>query len=430
MHRIPPMRRAKGPRIFCRRFLGFFASLVLSVRFAAAQVIEGPDWAVCFSLPSQSTNLSLPGEFSIRDRLTAQIDQLQQGHAAALATFTLSGDSLQTGAAASILAATSRALDRGASVHFVGDSMIKPAKEFQPGLSLRRLSRRPVNPLALSISPKSTLMHHKTAIFDYGDDDQCCFVASGNFTGAANTRQWNIALLVRNPDLYRAFAAEMNEFRQGRFGPKKQRNHDRTPFRLQDSWGTCWVRFAPFPSSPGGPVNAETDIRRLIDDAEEEIVFAMHRFNRAPLRRALVAAANRGIRVRGVIPESDRGTNQLAISGPTARYFANPANYTGTNRVELLPVRVRADGPEWDAGEQDLAHTKYALIDPNGRRPFVIHGAANWTISGLVDPNGNDESILFLRHRGIAQAFLAQFHRMTGTRAEALPDIPLVARAP
>jgi len=149
----------------------------------------------------------------------------------------------------------------------------------------------------------------------------------------------------------------------------------------------------------------------------------MHHFNRPPLRRALVAAANRGLRVAGVIPESDRGTNRFAISGATVRYFANPNLYTGTNRVHLLPARVNAVGPALDSGQPDLVHLKYALVDPSGPRPVVIHGAANWTASGLTSPAGNDESTLFLRHAGIARAFLEQFHCMTGT-ATAPPSAP------
>ncbi len=47
---------------------------------------------------------------------------------------------------------------------------------------------------------------------------------------------------------------------------------------------------------------------------------------------------------------------------------------------------------------------------------MVIHGAAKWTEAGLSKPDGNDECILFLRHAGIAQAFLEQFRRMTEAR--------------
>ena len=386
-----------------------------------AQLIASNDWAVGYSLPTQSESVFLNGEYIIRDMLLKGIERLSNGHNAAIATFTFSGDSTETGAAGPILQALDSALNRGAGVHFVVDSAVKRHKEYSPGLSLTRLSKRRRNPLVLSVGPYQSLMHHKVALFDYGESNRWVLVASGNFTGAANMNQWNIALLARNEQLHAAFAAEMAEFKARRYGGQKQQPHDRTNFRLQDSWGTCWVRFGPYPKGPNGSVNAETDIRRLIHDATEEIYFSMHRFNRAPLRRDLVAAANRGIKVVGVIPESDRGTNRLATSKVTARFFADPANYTTTNRVVLLPARASAIGEAWDSGEPDLVHTKYVIIDPNGRRPIVAHGAANWTISGLVAPTGNDENIVILRHRDIAQAFLTQFRRMTATEPPPAP---------
>lgn len=405
-----------------RRIRLFIALSLATASTAFAQMARGPDWIVAFSLPTQDEATFLKGEFSIRDLLIDHINRLQAGHRAAVATFTFSGDSDETGAAGPILCAISNALDRGAAVHFVADSMVKRAKEYQPGLSLNRLAKRRPNPMTLSVAPRSALMHHKAATFDYGDDNQWTLVASGNFTGAANMRQWNVAVLLRNPDLFRAFDAEMEEFRARRFGGKKDFLHDRTPFRLQDSWDTCWIRFGPYPRTANEAVNAETDIRRLFHGAQEEIYFAMHHFNRPSLRRALVAAANRGVKVFGVMPESDRGSGPCAISGPTARYFLNPAHYTGTNRVNLLPARADALGTAWDSGEQDLVHSKYAIIDPNGLHPFVIHGAANWTYSGLATPNANDESILFLRHRDIAQAFLTHFRTMTGTLPAGGPE--------
>jgi hypothetical protein len=409
----------RPPSIRRRRLPLLAAAAVLAVRMAAAQVVTGPDWIVACSRPTQTDDAALDGEYAIRDLLIEYIARLSAGDRAALATFTLSGSSMETGAARPILTSIAAALDRGAAFHFVADSRIKRSKEFGPGLSLNALARRRNQPMKLSVAPRDSLMHHKVAIFGYAEGTPWSFVGSGNFTGAANNRQWNIAVMIRNAELFEAFAAEMAEFAAGRFGKKKRFDHDRANFRLQDSWGTCWVRFGPYPGASQGAVNAETDILRLIGSAKEEIVFAMHRFNRPPLRRALVAAANRGIRVTGVIPQSDRGTGRFAISAKTAAYLANPAHYTGTNRVHLLPARASAIGTAWDSGQPDLVHLKCALIDPGGSRPFVIHGAANWTFSGLVSPRANDESILFLRHAGIARAFLEQFQRMTGTAPEA-----------
>jgi len=406
MFRSLPSIRRRGVRAVAALLLLAFAAP------APARVIEGPDWMVCYNRPGQTGAARLEGEFAIRDLLIHQLNRLESGHRAALATFTLSGDSFRSGAAAPILWAVSSALDRGVRVHFAIHRRINRTNEFLPGLSLRRLADRPANPMELSVSSGRPLMHHKIGLFDYGSRDRRVFVGSGNFTGAASMQQWNIAVLLRSPTLYGAYAAELDEFRAGRFNKSKQRTYDRTGFRLPGSWGNSWVRFSPFPDPRD---TAETDILALLDAAEEEIIFAMHHFNRPPLRRALVAAANRGLRVAGVIPESDRGTNRFAISGATVRYFANPNLYTGTNRVHLLPARVNAVGPALDSGQPDLVHLKYALVDPSGPRPVVIHGAANWTASGLTSPAGNDESTLFLRHAGIAQAFLEQFRCMTGT---------------
>ncbi|MDD2239344.1 MAG: phospholipase D-like domain-containing protein [Kiritimatiellae bacterium] len=402
MLRLPPFA--------LRRTLALLCPLLCAASLALAQTVSGPDWLVCYNLPTQDARGHMEGEFAIRDCLLRRINQLTPGDRAALATFTLSGDSFKSGMATPLLWALSRALDRDVHIHFVAYRYIDHTREFFNGLSLSNLAHRTHNPMTLSVSPRKPLMHHKIALFDYGNRDQWIFVGSGNFTGAANTRQWNIALLLRNPTLYKAYAAEMAEFRAGRFGKAKHRDHDRTGFRLPDSWGNSWVRFSPFPDRHD---TAETDIRALLDAAEEEIVFAMHHFNRPPLRRALVNAANRGLRVVGVIPESDRGTNRFAVSTATVRYFAKTNLYTSTNRVHLLPARASAIGTDWDAGQLDLVHLKYALIDPASPRPIVIHGASNWTASGLCSPVGNDESILFLRHAGIARAFLEQFQRMT-----------------
>lgn len=380
---------------------------------ATAQLVAGPDWMLAYSLPTQTFKANYPGEYAVHDLLAEQIGRLRKGDRAELATFTFSGDSPRTGGAAPLLKALDKALGRGAAIHFVADRGINLTNSFLWGLSLAGLAERPYNPLELTVSPSKPLMHHKAALFDYGDDEKWVFIGSGNFTGAANNRQWNVGLLIRHPDLHAAYAAEMDEFRAGRFGAAKGRGHDGAGFRLADSWGECWVRFGPPLPATNGVVNAEAQIRELIHGAEEEIVFAMHRFNRPSLRRALVAAADRGVRVVGVIPVSDRGRARGAVSRGTVEFFADPANYKTTNRVALVPARASVLGTAWDSGESDLVHLKYALIDPNGSKPVVVHGAANWTEAGLSKPDGNDESILFLRHAGIAQAFLEQFRRMT-----------------
>jgi hypothetical protein len=93
-----PMSRASPNPHVDRRFplrhihLALVAACAsLALPFAAAQMVAGPDWMLAYSLPSQTDDSSLEGEFAIRDVLLRHIDRLSAGDHAALATFTLSG---------------------------------------------------------------------------------------------------------------------------------------------------------------------------------------------------------------------------------------------------------------------------------------------------------------------------------------------------
>ncbi len=381
---------------------------------AAAQITRGSDWIVAYNLPSRSSSSPAQGEKAIRDSLLQKIGRLEKGHSAGLATYTLSGDSDSMGAAGPLLVAVSQALDRGAAVLFVVDSNVGRITRFGPAdLSLNRLSRRGTNPMAVSIAPDDVLMHHKIGIFDFGRNAKWVFTSSWNFTGGASIFQWNIGVFLRNDTLHAAYAAEMEEFRAGRFGSAKNRRHDGTRFRLEGAWGDCWVRFSPFHGSGGGSRDAETDIIRMINNARDDIYFALNKINRPGIQLALVNAVNRGVRVTGVIPESDLVEGRFAVSAPIKAHLSNPANFRGQRNVVFLKARAQSGDDEADSGQRDLVHTKYMIIDPDGRNPVVIHGSANWTAAGLSSPTGNDENTLFLLHRDIAATFLEHFHRMT-----------------
>jgi len=382
---------------------------------AAGQRVRGEDWLVCYNLPSQDPRGPIPGELAIRDTLLEQVARLQRGHAAGLATYTFSGDSDAMGAAGPLLVAVGDALGRGAAILFVIDSNVPRTRRYGPaGHSLSRLAQRSEHPLALAVAPTDRLMHHKLGVFDFGGHDTWTFSASWNFTGGASIFQWNIGILLRSEALYTAMAAELEEFRAGRFGAAKRRGHDGTRFRLRGAWADAWVRFGPYPA---GTTDAETDIVRLINAAEREIFFALNKLNRPAIRDAMVAAAERGVAVTGVIPASDLEGDRYAVSGPTREWLADPNNFRQGRPVRFLAARVRDDDAEWDAGQRDLVHTKYMVIDPGTWRPVVIHGSANWTAAGLASPDGNDEHILFLPHRELARAFMEQFHRMTGEQS-------------
>jgi len=379
----------------------------------AAPPLTGAVWNVFYNDPQQSGS-SYPDQFRIRDALVARIDELQSGHPAALSTFTFSADD----GAGYIINAMDAALDRGAEISFIADGGIQIGTIYGGTNSLLSLSTRPSNPLHLVVDGSlSGIMHNKFALFDYGGTNQWVYTASWNHTLSASADQWNIGLEARSPSLYNIYTNETAELLAGRFhdDPNKSHAHDGSTFTLDGSWGTNFVRFAPYPDDTEGGNNAERDITNLIAQAQSEIVFALNKLNREPIRDALVAAADRGVTIRGVMPKSD--TDPGGVSDDVYSYLTNSANYATTNIVQFLPAYAKADYSELDDGEPNLIHAKMMAIDPNSSSAVVIHGSANWTFEALVSDNDNDENTLFLRHNEIGAEFLEFFERITGTGA-------------
>ncbi len=378
---------------------------------ATGESVTGADWTVHYNLPDQDYD-EVPGEYNIRDAMVARINALQAGQTGTLATFTLSA----AGTAGAILGAMNSALDRGARMYFIADYGLDLAANYE-GYSLTGLMGRAANPLTLVQATNSSgIMHHKFGLFDYSRTNRVLLTGSWNFTSMASYGQWNIAIELRNNTaVYGAYAQEAAELLAGRFHYSTAKSHapNGTRFRVDGAWGDCWVDFAPYPSSKFGGTNAQTDIYRLIEGAQDEIVFALNKLNRPYIRDALIAAANRGVRINGVIPKSDWASSS-DTSYSVYYFLVDPGNYDTTNVVHMITPFSQADFAALDEGELDLVHEKWMVIDPWGEQPIVIHGSANWTDSALASTSANDENIMFLRHRDLARLFYLQFKRMTG----------------
>lgn len=394
---------------------GICAAAAVAARAGSS---TGAGWAVYFNLPDQTTSLSSigPDEFVIRDALLARIEALDSNDWACLATYTLSGNSAAGGAAGPILAAVSNALVRGARVSFVVGNGVNVTSNFWPGVSLAALAVRAGNPLELARAPAdSGIMHNKLGVFwDAASGQAWVLAGSWNFTGGASSQQWNTMVALQDNTLAAACSNEVRELLSGRFhaSASKSHAHDNTPFRLAGMDRDGWVRFAPYPDGKYGGTNALTDIVAAIDAAQEEIFFALNKLTRPHVVQALARACNRGVIVHGAIPKSDRG-QPGQDSYEMYQQLLNPTNYTTRNRVRMYDAYYNAARTRYDNNNRDLIHAKYMVIDPRGANPLVIHGSANWTAGALVLTSSNDENVQFLPHRGIAEAFLAQFAAMT-----------------
>lgn len=397
--------------------------MAVGVRQVTGVSITGEDWRVHFNWPDQNSSFAAigPEEYAIRNALVARLDALQSGHRAWLATYTFSGSNLVSGGAGAILKATEDALNRGAAVAFVADRGIDPHAK-NGSSTLAGLAARPVNPLLLvQDDAASGIMHHKLGLFDYGSTDRWVFVTSWNFTGGASIQQWNIALELRSTPLFNAYSNEFSELLAGRFHDHadKSHAHNNVTFTLAGSQSPGWVRFGPHPSSADGGDHAARDLTNWIGGAREELVFALNQLTHGTVASSLVQAADRGVRIHGVMPRSD--TDPGESSAALYSYLTNTASYATTNRIHFLPAFTRADGATNDTGQADLVHAKWVVVDPFGAQPGLIHGSANWTFSALQSVNANDENVLFVRHRELARMFYVHFKQITGAFGDS-PD--------
>ncbi len=137
--------------------------------------------------------------------------------------------------------------------------------------------------------------------------------------------------------------------------------------------------------------------------ARHSIDMAMYNLNLESLAHALIAAHNRGVRIR-VIGDADN------IGNPNSRF--------GQLSRQSIPV---ASNPPAASGQiQPLMHHKFILIDarpgaPPDAGPTIITGSWNATSTGTyADPN----NLLILRDSAVAGAYLREFQEMWGGEGE------------
>lgn len=404
------------------RFLKISAFVCFAILFchasARAVITTGTQWRVIWNTPNQTTGWAtpLPEEFEIRDAILARLSELQAGDWCGLATYTFSANSEKLGAAGPLLKAMDEALGRGARLAFVGGYGVDINTNFWPNISIAGLKAKYGNRFEYAKAPTSSgIMHHKLCLtYRPSKGESLSMSGSWNFTGGAGTTQWNIMTEIQSPELFAAYSNEVRQLLNGYFHSNTNKSHafDAT-FAIpgMTSGRSCAVRFGPYPESTTGGDNALSDIRQAISNAQNEIIFSLNKLTLGDVANDLMAACNRGVFVRGVIPMSDRSGDSAGV----VEQFLNADNYTSSNRVQLyLAYHKVSDSAVDDGTHRDLVHTKYMLLDPCGENPLVIHGSANWTISALISTSSNDENILFLPHGGMALAFLEQFDTMTG----------------
>jgi phosphatidylserine/phosphatidylglycerophosphate/cardiolipin synthase-like enzyme len=260
-----------------------------------------------------------------------------------------------------------RAFRRGVDVRLVveGDNAHQPEIE-----DLRALG------IPIVAEDRPPLMHHKFIVID-GDQ---VWTGSMNLTINGAYRNDNNLMRLQSADLAADYLREFEElYEERRFGELSLVD---TPFPfLVVGKAAVEVAFAP-------EDNVLARILRRLGEAESTIEILAFVLTSDPLVEALESASAHGIQVRGVVEAArsgDQGSDvdRLRASGLDIRLDANPNNM----------------------------HHKVILIDGG----TVIAGSYNFTRSA---EEKNDENVLLIDDRELAQRFLQEFERIY---AQALP---------
>lgn len=254
-----------------------------------------------------------------------------------------------------------KAARRGVAVRVVVDS---------DALDNRAVQRLQQGKIPVVGDQREGLMHNKFILID----DQILWSGSLNLTPASLDKDHNVFLRIRSGELVALYRVEFEEmFTAHQFGGGQALPLPERRVIVEGVAVEVW--FAP-DDQPGSA------LAERINGARERVGFLAYTFTRDDLRDAMIAAAQRGVQVRGVFDadQSDAAGN----------------DYAALRRAGL---DVRLDG------SPGLMHEKVLVIDSE----TVITGSYNFTRSA---DETNDENLLILRSSELAKQFEAEFQRI------------------
>lgn len=261
---------------------------------------------------------------------------------------------------------------RGVEVKLVADRRMKSSEERKK--LLERYETAGIG-VALRGGRRSGLMHNKFAVIDGG------LVWTGSYNPSRNdaVKNNNNAIVIRSDELAGIYEDEFcemfdgeifgNRGERGPFADLKKRYH----VRIEDTDINAYF-------SPDDDV--ERIILKRLQNAKSSIHFMAFSFTSAGIGEMMIRKHKEGVTVRGLFERKGSRTGH--------------SQYTKM-KVEGLPVRV-------DRG-RGLMHHKVIVIDGE----LVIMGSYNFSKNAS---RSNDENILIIGSREIAQEFLAEFKRL------------------
>ncbi len=269
----------------------------------------------------------------------------------------------------SVVQALIAAHQRGVTVRVVGDD---DASQTAGYVAFYQALRDAGITVVLDASPD--IQHNKFLVAD----QQVTWTGSTNLTDNCITLNANNSIVITSTVLAQTYTAEFEEMWGGAFHTAKT---DNTTHRF-DFQGTQVESYF----SPTDLVAFE--VWDELGSATESLHFAMFYWTDEVLTQRVMERLTDDVAVLGV-------WDQLG-AGNAASPDEQLCNAGATIAVENLP---------------GLVHHKFAVLDVYGADPRVILGSYNWTDSGAYD---NDENTLILHHRGLAEAYYAEWLRLMG----------------
>jgi phosphatidylserine/phosphatidylglycerophosphate/cardiolipin synthase-like enzyme len=317
----------------------------------AEQVVTGEWYSVHFTTPHLTADLPNPTG-GVPDAVAASIDEAQTTVDVAVYEFNLQ-----------VLAdALLRAAERGLRVRVVTDT----DSLGQPVIEQLRAAGIPVVDDA-----RAAIMHHKFVVLD----NASIWTGSMNFTRNDAYRNDNNFIRIHSTRLAQNYAHEFEEmFERRTFGPASPADTPQPHVTLN---GTLIENYF----SPDDGVAARIIAR--LQEAEHSIRFKAFSFTREDMANVLLERAAAGVLVQGVFE-----TRQIAAGGNQAWLLLTAGG-----------LDVRQDGNRYNL------HSKVFVID----EAIVVTGSYNFSVNA---EQRNDENVLIIHNRDIAQAYLNEWQRV------------------
>ena len=222
---------------------------------------------------------------------------------------------------------------------------------------------------------KHGLMHNKFAVID----KTILWTGSYNITRNGSRKNNNNAIMIRSPELAAIFLQEFDEmFEQRIFGNRKES----VPFSPLINKYHVRIEGTDINAYFSPDDNIERIILNRLKKAKKSIYFMAFAFTSDSLGEAMIRKHRQGVAVRGIIERRGSGSK-----------------YSEYVKMKVEGIPVKQDSNRY------AMHHKVIIIDGE----LLITGSYNFSKGANKK---NDENIVIIHHREIAQKYIDEFNRL------------------